>query len=228
MKIIFVRHGDPNYSKDCLTDIGHKQADAAGKRLADEKIEAFFSSSQGRAIETCEHIAEYYGKKDEIQLLDFMREVSWGPRGQSDAEFAGNPWSLSNDIVKNGGNLLSANWRNEEPFNRSLTAESSKMIGQNFDKWLEELGYTREGAYYRVGTPKYKTVILTSHCGSSSAVLSHFFNLPLSFVCYAIGIGYTSIITVTLADAPGSLVGPRFELVNDLRHIKGLEDEASK
>ena len=33
MKIYFVRHGDPNYRHDCLTELGHKQAQAAAKRL---------------------------------------------------------------------------------------------------------------------------------------------------------------------------------------------------
>ena len=29
MKIIFVRHGHPNYQLDCLTELGHPQAEAA-------------------------------------------------------------------------------------------------------------------------------------------------------------------------------------------------------
>ena len=29
MRIIFVRHGHPNYRKDCLTELGHLQAKAA-------------------------------------------------------------------------------------------------------------------------------------------------------------------------------------------------------
>ena len=30
MKIYFIRHGDPDYKNDCLTELGRKQA-AAGK-----------------------------------------------------------------------------------------------------------------------------------------------------------------------------------------------------
>lgn len=31
MKIVFVRHGHPNYEKDCLTKLGHAQAEAAAE-----------------------------------------------------------------------------------------------------------------------------------------------------------------------------------------------------
>ncbi len=33
MRIIFVRHGEPNYELDCLTETGKKQAEAAARRL---------------------------------------------------------------------------------------------------------------------------------------------------------------------------------------------------
>ena len=33
MRIIFVRHGEPDYKNDCLTAEGHIQAEAVAKRL---------------------------------------------------------------------------------------------------------------------------------------------------------------------------------------------------
>ena len=40
MRIVFVRHGHPNYKDDCLTELGHLHAEAAAKRLADESFDA--------------------------------------------------------------------------------------------------------------------------------------------------------------------------------------------
>ena len=42
MRIIIIRHGDPDYEKDCLTELGHKQAALAAKRLMVEGIETIF------------------------------------------------------------------------------------------------------------------------------------------------------------------------------------------
>ena len=50
---------------------------------------------------------------------------------------------------------------------------------------LEELGYTREGKYYRVtGEDTEKTVAMFSHGGASSAALSHMFNIPFPQFCF--------------------------------------------
>jgi len=47
MKIVFVRHGHPDYHNDCLTELGHLQAEAAAQRLEQEGIEEIYSSTRG-------------------------------------------------------------------------------------------------------------------------------------------------------------------------------------
>ena len=39
MRIVFVRHGEPDYERDCLTEKGKLQAKAAAKRLVRENIQ---------------------------------------------------------------------------------------------------------------------------------------------------------------------------------------------
>ena len=52
MKLLFIRHGEPNYEKDCLTENGLVQAAHLAKRLERENITAAFHSPMGRAAET--------------------------------------------------------------------------------------------------------------------------------------------------------------------------------
>ena len=49
MKIILVRHGHPDYANDCLTPLGHEQAEKAALRLKNESIRQIFSSPFGRS-----------------------------------------------------------------------------------------------------------------------------------------------------------------------------------
>ena len=49
MRIIFVRHGEPDYEHDCLTETGKLQAVDAAERLRNEGIEEIYASPQGRA-----------------------------------------------------------------------------------------------------------------------------------------------------------------------------------
>ena len=64
MLLYIVRHGDPIYETDTLTDRGRLQAEAVGKRIFDSKINRIFSSPMGRAKETaapaCRLLGLYY------------------------------------------------------------------------------------------------------------------------------------------------------------------------
>ena len=48
MKILIVRHGDPDYSIDSLTEKGWKEAKYLSERLSKMKIDAFYVSPLGR------------------------------------------------------------------------------------------------------------------------------------------------------------------------------------
>lgn len=70
MLLYIVRHGDPIYETDSLTDRGRRQAEAVGKRLLDAKIDRIFSSPMGRAKETAEPACRLLGIEKQIEGLD--------------------------------------------------------------------------------------------------------------------------------------------------------------
>ena len=43
MLLYIVRHGDPDYANDTLTERGKLQAEAVGKRIAHAKVDKIFS-----------------------------------------------------------------------------------------------------------------------------------------------------------------------------------------
>ena len=220
MRIIFVRHGHPDYAHDCLTPLGHQHAAAAAERLRHEGITEIYSSTCGRAYETAGHLAEVLQLP--IVKCDFMREISWGAADDQPLWENGHPWSTADRMVAQGESLLSPGWMTQEPFRRNIVVGYAQRIADDVDAWLQGLGYTREGLYYRVTGDTCKTIAAFGHGGASAALLSHLFNLPFPFVCTAMGPDYTGITVVTLPDTSGALVTPRFELMNDARHIRGL------
>ena len=223
MKIIFVRHGHPDYAHDCLTELGHLQAEAAAERLSDREVDAIFASSCGRAKETAEHIANKLGLK--VECLDFMREISWGTESGEELYLKGHPWRTADKMIEDGQSVVSYNWQSEEPFKRNTVKSYINRVNENFDAWLAELGFLREGDFYRIKEQKYGTIILVSHGGSSGAVLSHVLNLPFTFICASVRPNFTAITELSLTGEVGTLTTPRIEILNDARHIKGLETE---
>lgn len=221
MRILFVRHGHPNYEKDCLTDLGHLHAAAAAERLQHEGIEKIFSSTCGRALETAGYTARKLGLP--ITEFDFMREIGWGTLEGEPLYRDGHPWDNADRMVLENIPLADPDVFEKEPFCRNQTREYVKMIAKEADAWLSSLGFDREGHYYRCRGEKYQTIAAFGHGGASAAMFSHLFNLPFLFVCHSMGIHYTGITAVTLKNQPGQLVTPCFEIFNDARHIAGLE-----
>lgn len=220
MRLIFVRHGDPNYAENCLTPIGHLQAQAVAKRLINEGIDRICASPIKRAWDTALYIAEPLGL--EVEQCDFMREIEWGIEK---LWRSGHPWDTADDMVAKGMEIMDADWASHEPFCNNLVIDSMQKVQQGFDAWLATCGYVREGSFYRVHKGSKETVAMVSHAGSSSAVLAHLFNLPFPFVCAAIKPGFTSVTIVSFGEEDGALVTPTFEIVIDKRHIEGLETE---
>ena len=100
MRIIFVRHGHPDYRNDCLTELGHLQAEAAAQRLRDEHPAAIYCSSHGRAVQTAEHIAAVHGM--EVIPYDFIRELNWGSVNGEPLPDNGHPWLTVDAMVRAG------------------------------------------------------------------------------------------------------------------------------
>ena len=219
MKLILVRHGHPDYTNDCLTPLGHEQAEKAALRLKDEGIGQIFSSPFGRAQETALHTAKLLSLG--VETVDFMREIKWGS-SDGNAVFAdGHPWDTSLYAVAQGHSLMEEGWTKQPPFCNNLVFGEIQRVAEQSDEWMNSLGYTREGANYRVtGECTNRTIALFSHGGSSSALLSHLLNLPFFYLCRAICPDFTAITVLSLSDVKGTLTAPMIELANDSRHIR--------
>lgn len=223
MRIIFVRHGHPDYDNDCLTESGHIQAEKVAKRLEDEEICHVYSSSCGRAYETAEHIAKVHNL--DVEACDFIRETAWGTTEGEPLAHNGHPWYTAKDMVTEGLDILSPDWENEEPFCRNKILETAKVAWQGFDELLEKLGFKREGKYYRVCEENDKNYVVVSHGGASTAVISHLLNLPLPFFYKSVQLDFTSVTIIALKGDKGQLTSPKIELLNDSRHAEIIDIE---
>ena len=67
MLLYIIRHGDPDYSTDTLTEKGVLQAEAVGKRLAATGIDKIYSSPMGRARLTAEPTCRLLGLECNIE-----------------------------------------------------------------------------------------------------------------------------------------------------------------
>ncbi len=220
MRIVLIRHGHPDYAKDCLTELGQEQAKKAAVRLQEEGICEIYASSCGRAKETAAYTAELLSQN--IKIVDFMREIKWGSSNGGELYEDGHPWNTAAYALSLGCSLMEESWLQNPPFSNNIVLEEVRRVKQEADQWLETLGYRREGDLYRVvGEDTDRTVALFSHGGSSTALLSRLLNIPFFYLCRALCPDFTAITVISLSDEKGMLTAPTIEYANDARHIKG-------
>ncbi len=220
MRIIFIRHGEPDYAHDCLTEQGRIQALAAAERLMEEGIEEIYSSPLGRAAETAAATAEALNLP--VQTLDFMRELHWGSVDGTPVPANGHPWDLADRLAAEGWDLTDPAWREHPYFSNNLVAAEADHVARKTDEWLFSLGYERHGAYYRCARTDniQKTVALFCHGGSSAAAMGHILNLTFPYACGLFHLEFTGITVIRLDRNPGKQTLPCLELANDGRHIR--------
>ena len=66
MRILWIRHGEPDYSIDSLTEKGWREAELLADRMCRTPVDAFYVSPLGRAQDTA---------RATLQRLDRTAEV---------------------------------------------------------------------------------------------------------------------------------------------------------
>lgn len=93
--LYFVRHGETDYNRyrvmqgrrinSSLNELGRRQAEALAQRFADESLDAIYTSSLRRAIETADALSKHHPEVPRYRLSG-LDEMSWGV-------YEGEPWS---------------------------------------------------------------------------------------------------------------------------------------
>ena len=83
MRLIFIRHGEPDYEHDSLTEKGWREAKLLAARTKDWHVDDFYISPLGRARDTASFTLKAHGKTAEIMdwLHEFLGKVPDGAGG---------------------------------------------------------------------------------------------------------------------------------------------------
>ena len=215
MRIILVRHGEPDYRRDCLTPAGLRQAEAAAERLADEGIEAVFSSPMGRARETAGCTARRLQLP--VTVLPFLHEIDWGGPGIPEG---GHPWTLGSRMIDDDNfDFRAGDWRQHPFFAGNAATPGYDAVAAGTDAFLAGQGYRREGTRYRCLTDREPTLALFGHGGSGACLLAHTLGLPFPWTATVLPYGFASVTVLNFPCRPGEIVHPRLELFNDEAHV---------
>ena len=222
MKIVYVRHGHPDYKTDTLTPLGRLQAAAAAERLKAYGITEIYSSPKGRARETAQFAADALGLS--VEVIDPFRELSWGDRNAAPDAKRLTPWVHVHKAVAKGCFATDPRWKVAEPWCHDLVVERLEAAITGLESFLERQGYRREGDVYRVTREDtHKTIAIFGHGGHSTAIFAHLMGIPFPTACQLFDLDFTNISVIRFDDAPAAFTLPRFEMFGNAEHIRGIE-----
>ena len=216
MRILFVRHGDPDYKNDCLTELGREQAEAVSRRLLPEGISEIYASPYGRAAETAAYTASRLSLP--VTTLPYMHEIGWSG---DDLPFGGHPWSLSDQLLtEDNYDFFAQDWRTHPYFVRNKARECYDEIAEQFDLFLAQQGFRHDGRRFFCTANNEKTIALFSHGGSGACAIGHILSLPFPCVAAVMQFDVTSVTIIEFPAREGEYIHPRLELFNDAAHIR--------
>ena len=84
MRLLIIRHGDPDYEKDSLTEKGWREAALLAERISKMEVAAFYVSPLGRARDTAGLTLEKMNRKAVVcdWLQEFTPLISRPDRGE--------------------------------------------------------------------------------------------------------------------------------------------------
>lgn len=177
MKITIIRHAEPDYANNTLTQKGFREADILGKYLKDSKIDYLYSSPLPRARYTADAIIKYNAIKS-YEVFDYLREFN----SCVDLPYIKNHliWDLRPDFLSENPELYDFNkWTSSNVMNDGVK-EHYKTIKTEFSALLERHGYKKNGVIYDVIKPNHHNIVITCHFGLGCFLLSELLNIPVN------------------------------------------------
>lgn len=225
MKLLIVRHGDPDYSIDNLTPTGKIEAELLADRLSRLDVKEFYVSPLGRAQATLAPTLKRLGRT--AVTLDWLQEfpVMTFQEGKEGLTCC---WDWIPELwTRHDGFYDREAWKYTSTFADANVAEAYKKVTDGFDALLAAHGYLREGRLYRVTEANKDTVVLVCHFGLECVLLSHLMNLSPMVLWHGTCAAPTSVTTINTEERRQGIASFRMATFGDVSHLTAAGREPS-
>lgn len=233
MRILFIRHGEPDYANDNLTEKGRKEARQLALCAHDINMGECFVSPLGRAQKTAAYSLRALNR--EAETLDWLREfparvdlnrypqfrsVYPNTRKQDGLYIPRVVWDMLPSYWTVHRELLGADsWRESEVCLCSGAVQIYDQVTEAFDRLLGERGYVRDGQCYKVEKENTGTVTFFCHFGITCVLLSHLWNISPFLLWHTLALAPTSVTEVVTEEREKGIAVFRGLKMGDVSHL---------
>jgi probable phosphoglycerate mutase len=208
MKLYIIRHADPDYENNTITDFGWEEAHALAQWLKDVHIDKIYTSPLGRAIDTAKPTCEIKGMTSEIlpwtaEHIDYMRDNNLTP--ESECTYS---YSIQNGIY---------DYKDFSSPERMKTVENMQKCS---DEFLASLGYEREGALYKVTRENNDAIAVFCHGGFGGAWITYLMGNAPGNYWQTISLSTSSVTTFAFHNySKTGYIRPILCRLGEIKHI---------
>ncbi|MBP1966187.1 histidine phosphatase family protein [Paenibacillus aceris] len=214
MRILIIRHADPDYPNDTITAAGHLEAQALAQRLKKEGIDRIYSSPVNRALHTMQYTAELLGMESTIE--PWTRELDLNPVNVAGSNVAA--WNIPGETVRSiqpyPGHEI---WPERAPYHDY--AKDYEKLKADSDEFLRRHGYEREEGRYRMASSNRETIAVFCHHGFGVTWLAHLLELPLPLVWSGFWLPPSSVTTILFEERSQDWAVPRCTGLGSIAHL---------
>ncbi len=218
MKLLFIRHGDPDYEIDSLTEKGWREAKLLSKRMMKERPDAIYCSPLGRARDTASFTLNALQKP--ATIYDWLREFDVPVTHPVTGEKRHIAWDLLPQYWCNCPELYEKDgWRQAELLHGSRVPQEYDRVCTGLDEVLEQHGYHREGNLYLAKHPNRDTVAVFCHFGVTCVMLSHLLGISPFVLWHHFVSAPTSVTVLYTEEREKGLASFRCQSFGDISHL---------
>ncbi len=224
MRLLIIRHGDPDYEHDSLTKKGWHEAELLSERIAKMNIRDFYVSPLGRAKDTASLTLKKMNRT--ATECDWLREFA--PRIMRpdviDREAISWDW-LPEDWTKEEAFYRRDLWGANEIMKAGNVKKEYDWVIKNFDNLLAKYGYVRDGENYRVDAPNRDTIAFFCHFGLECVLLSHLMNVSPMVLWHHTCAAPSSVTSVYTEERREGTAIFRVSSFGDISHLYAGEEK---
>jgi probable phosphoglycerate mutase len=226
LRILLIRHAEPDYTVDSLTPKGRTEAELLSRRLIRYDILDFYVSPLGRARDTAAFTLEKLNRTAEV--LPWLREfdgsypdpetglrriVAWDVKPRVWSAFPG-----AMDI---------RTWCDVPAFEGGNVREVWQETMAGVDALLARYGYFKDGPVWHCDLNGDFTIVLFCHFGISMAVLGYLTDISPMVLWHHMLCCPSSVTEVVTEERIKGEVSFRITKLGDLTHLESAGEKRS-
>ena len=222
MRLMIIRHGDPDYEHDSLTPKGWQEARLLSERLEKLKAEKrgeihCYMSPLGRAQDTASLTLEKLGKEAVVYpwLREFDAPVIDPETGERRLCWDFLPASWMSEEM----NFDRLRWSTTAVMESGNVQSEADRVWNGIDGILAAHGYVRSGNLYRAEHASEDTILIFCHFGVECVMLAHILNISPMILWHNFCAAPSSVTTLYSEERIRGTASFRMSAFGDISHL---------